>query len=324
MCNEGDHKDSFWGTGAITPLGRPYEKYNERLLPIIQKYLRPIERTLKEFKQKEMTINTGKFANISSRLDISILSVENRDQWAPTYTQEYYHKLCALCEVTPIGGAFRPDTHFNSLSKNRDAMQKLKQISPVDYKKLKIVPVLLDCYNNFTGRKSDWVLATVRTEIDKKMVALSQYVTWMNRDFETDPVEHMIEETLVCEGGEIKKKISRNSDLTILHQDPFLIDMTLNEIAKLFKQAIECRDVAVLSKTVAHLRYLYSHTMPFCRGSSATCEWLEQAIYLFQGYNLEYDKSLLIDMEAITLPLKNFVELYPSMIKLTKQESKSA
>ena len=96
--------------------------------------------------------------------------------------------------------------------------------------------------------------------------------------------------------------------------------MTLNEIAKLFKQAIECRDVAVLSKTVAHLRYLYSHAMPFTRGSSATCEWLEQAIYLSKGYDLEYKKTLLIDMEALTLPLKDFAKLYPLMIKLTKTQ----
>jgi len=56
------------------------------------------------------------------------------------------------------------------------------------------------------GKKTDFILATVRVEIDKKMVPLSQYLTWTNRDFITDPVEHMLEEVLVDVDGEITKR----------------------------------------------------------------------------------------------------------------------
>lgn len=197
-----DDKEFFAGNNSATLLIAPYEKYSEKLLPILQKHLRGIDRNLKEFKQNEITIDTGKLGDISSRLNISLLSPENRSQWAPEGTQEYYHKLCDLCEVTPIEGPFDPYIHFAALTKDMAAMQRLKQISIVDYKKFKLLFVIVKCNTTFECPKSDWVLATVRTEIDKKLVALSQYITWMNRYSKEDPVEHMIQEKLVIERGE--------------------------------------------------------------------------------------------------------------------------
>ena len=304
-----DDKEHFGAISAITPLFDPYEAYNKRLLPIFLKHLNSLERTSSGFKQTELQVDTGNFEGKANSLNFSVLNLANRDKWAIEYTEEYYHKLCSLCGLAPLESSYDPNKHLVALIADREAMKKLKETSIVDYNKLKLAPVFVHCGNTSSGMEPDWVIATVRTEINNKMVALSYYVSWMSRDFKEDPTVQMM-----------------NEYLTIIHQDPFLIDTTLQEIARLFKLAIECtsNDQAALTTTVANLRYLYAHAMPFVRGSAATGEWFEQSIFQYHGYSLEYKKAYLMDMEAISLPLKDFVKLYPFMMKLTKLEHKSS
>jgi hypothetical protein len=123
-------------------------------------------------------------------------------------------------------------------------------------------------------------------------------------DYEEDPVEHMKE----------------RSKITIIHQDEFLIDATLKDIAALFKKALMCdkENFSDLKDAVMLMSYELDHNMPLGRGSSAVGEWMEQAIYASKGYQMKYAISKLLNLEAVTSTLPEFVENYSKLTRFEK------
>lgn len=67
---------------------------------------------------------------------------------------------------------------------------------------------------------------------------------------------------------------------------------------------------------MALFSYELAHAMPFARGSAAVAEWFEQAIYRFHGYELSYDNSKMVNLEALTTMLPEYFNNYDSLIKL--------
>jgi Avirulence protein len=307
--NDGDvfgvrrDSDNFRSICGITPLSFPYEEYNKKLLPVLQKHLGVMKHTCKEFQQKELSIQGKPCLGRASSMALSILPFEDMKKWAFLLTGEEVTRLCMLCSITPPEDSSQMQVLFDSMIINREAMSTLKQKSIEDYKRLKVCLAIADIKERYVGRKSDWVVVTIRSEVDGKMYALSQYLTWMNRDFFEDPVEHMTDRSIV----------------TILHQDPFLIDLMLNDIAKIFKEAIgwNKENVTLLKNQIALLQYELAHAMPFIRGSAAISEWLEMAIYRFHGFTLTYNPDKMVNLEALTSLLDEFVQNYDSMISLT-------
>jgi len=96
----------------------------------------------------------------------------------------------------------------------------------------------------------------------------------------------------------------------------------------LFQQAIQWKSSVnkreELKQTVALLIYEWSYATPFLRGSAATDEWLERAIYQYHGFAYEYNHEKSTNLEALTLPLKDFMESYDSMITLFDEDDLAA
>ncbi len=287
-----------------TMLYEAYGEYNQPLMARLQNYLRKMPHTDRAFQQTELKVPGKPCLGRKTSTDIAILSAEKMKEWSAEYSRENYERICDLCAITPLDTSYTLEQLFKHLS-TKDVMRVIKEKSIDDYKRLKTTSIFLDIREQFAGKKSDWVLATERCEIRGKMYALTQYITWMYRTYTDDPVELMTTRP-------------DPTVISLIHQDVFLIQETLNDIADLFKQAIEWdgKNTQELTDLVGLINYLFAHSMPFIRGSAAIAEWLEMAIYRYHGLDLQYNEATSINMEALVQPLNEFIEKYPSMIKI--------
>lgn len=291
-----------------TSLYGPYGDYNSKILSLLQPHLRDIPHDLQAFSSEEAKLE--KKAELpcclsrSFSLEVIVLPPEADEKGRP-FTLDEFIEIFKICDL-PFSEAARknPESELKDFCYNYEAMKKLKERAPKLYKRLKVSNEIDDAYLSFPQRrKSDWAVATLRLEIDGKLYALSQYVTWMYRDFLEDPVD----------------KMSRDSVVSILHQDPFLIKDVLHDAGKLFKEIIEWdgKDRKNLTDITALWQYELAHAAPFKRGSAAINEWLEMMVYQFHGFSqFSYTKEKLVNLEALTSPLDEFVANYPTMIDL--------
>lgn len=107
----------------------------------------------------------------------------------------------------------------------------------------------------------------------------------------------------------------------ILHMDYFQIEEMLEEMQDLFLMSIQWdfsqKPLLSLHKHIAKFRYLFSHTMPFSRGSASIQEWLVSAIYQLYGYKLSYSEAKGVDLEAFTtFSFEKFLQIYLDSLDL--------
>lgn len=106
----------------------------------------------------------------------------------------------------------------------------------------------------------------------------------------------------------------------LMHTSPLLHKELLKKASRLFINALKSsEDEETLLKKMAEFQYLLSHISPFFRGSAAICEWIEMAIFCSHGYKVSYKDEICMNLEALTLSLEEFVEKYPSFIKISKK-----
>ena len=295
-----------------TPLSSPYLQYNDRLLQAIIKHLKLMKHTNKSFEQTELKIQDNAFGRQTS-WDICVMPVEKKSEWGAEYSISYYKTICRKCGILPLNDETNLSDCFNSLMEKSN-LKIIKEKSIIDYKKLKMMDFIKDIYTSFEGKKSDWILVTVRCEIQGKLYALTQFCTWMYRTYNDDPVEYMLSRP-------------DKTYISLIHQDPFLIKDSLTEIGKVFKKAVEWNREEGLEKLthlVADITYLFSHAMPLERGSAAVGEWLEMALYQYHGFTIKYAEGICVNMEALTLPYKEFMVKYPSFLKIEPNNTSEA
>jgi hypothetical protein len=104
-------------------------------------------------------------------------------------------------------------------------------------------------------------------------------------------------------------------DLLLIHHPFFSIQETLYWIEELFIECIQWdpskQGIEDLKKKIAMFSYLFSHCMPFGRGSAAIREWLEMGIFRFHGHKVVDSNMSAIDMEAFTsFQLEDFLTHY--------------
>jgi hypothetical protein len=161
---------------------------------------------------------------------------------------------------------------------------------------------------NVDNRKSHWVLATSRLEIDGKMCALSQFLTYMHFDGIHDPVE----------------KMKGRSPITIIHQDLFLIEGSLKNISQIFEKAVlwnsNNEDLSILIDEVGLIRYIFANSMCCINGSAAIGEWYQETLFNHHGYQaLQTEGDKACDLEALTATsLGGFMNVYRRMTHLEK------
>ena len=291
---------------GITSLFGQYEEYGKRLLHSIRRELEPIKRTLRTIDQTSLQVKKASLLGRASRVDFEILTCENHIWGGPSIiSAARYVEFYELIGIEPPKS---PPTKEDLMSVgfNTDAIRTLKEKKPGEYKKHKLLSAIRAIREMFPNKRmSDWVTGTVRFQVGDKMVALTQYVVWLYRTYKEDPIDRM----------------SENSSVTLLHQDPFLIEMMLEEIAKVFDRVIrrDKQELPALQRDIALMEYEFAHAMPFARGSMAISEWIEMAIYESHGFEIKY--KLPVNLEALTLPFQEFVEKYPSMVDVQKKSS---
>lgn len=108
----------------------------------------------------------------------------------------------------------------------------------------------------------------------------------------------------------------------VMHQDPFLVETTLQEISHLFQTAILwTSDLGIekLQDQTALIRYLFALCMPFKRGSAAAGEWLDKIIYAYHDYSSCHSTETSGDLEAIiAIGFESFRLKYRDMVLLNK------
>lgn len=299
-----DRLEGFeYGVFNTKIIGR-YEGYDS-IKGVIQGYLRPMEHSLKEFTQKERKISGNQCFGKQSSVQIEILSFEVMKEWSFfNCHDENLNEFCTTLGLTSLTQEERKKA-FNDGIRSLESMRKIKEQNFNLYKKIKLSSVMPSIRSlNYDSKQSDWVLVTPRLEIGGKMVAMSQYLTWMCRDYKEDPVD----------------KMSKQSMVTILHQDLFLIDMMLKDISKIFERVIllDSNQLVDLKNEMALFEYELAHAAPFSRGSAAISEWFVMILYGFHGYNITHNPDKMSNMEALTLSLKDFVDSYDSIIAVEK------
>jgi hypothetical protein len=103
----------------------------------------------------------------------------------------------------------------------------------------------------------------------------------------------------------------------------------LKEIEKIFEVAMTWNewggeDLSSIIDVVGHLQYLMANACLYTRGSASICDWVEKFIYRYHGLEVEYHVDKCINLEAITSSLEEFLEAYPSCIRLKRAEMSPA
>ncbi len=296
-----------------TDLIGPYREYGDKILKE-QFYpkLKNMEEKNKSGKNElfkssfiEKSFNNKKCLNKSSSIQFNVWLGEDFMKKKSFWHPEHYERVCKICEIHPRL-PYQEKSFVKDILFNKECMFKLKTKSPADYKQLKEFQCVMQFVDNLwqtpSVKPTHFVFATMRCEINEKSYAFSQYVTFFN---DHCPLEEMLG--------------LKGSRVGLIHQDPFLIKDVLSDCAKIFERVLQCdsKKVETIKEMVALLNYELSHATPFVRGSAAIIEWMEQAIFCFHGFTLKYNPKKMVNLEALTLPLNEFVKNYNEMVMLT-------
>jgi hypothetical protein len=290
-----------------TILSHEYSEYNVKILAFLAPYLRQMSLEKNQDSRKSKKIEDV-YHDRTSSLEIEILenkelinrkwivALNSKDECPPLFVA-----ISPLRERRIAGEKLDPD----ELQMMKQGIQQLKEKTPTLYKQHKMGSYLSTLSNEYPSPKvtrrpngtfdingeeknlkSIFVLATARLTVNGKMFATTQYLTWLYRDHVSHPVDRMLE----------------SSTVMLLHQDNFLINDTLQEIAHIFANTVlASKD---LFKARANLfRYYFAHNMPCDRGSSAISEIFEMALYEARDLSITYNPKKLVDLEALTSPL---------------------
>ncbi len=317
-----DKEETFSASPFFTVLNCQYEEYGKRWIKNLCQYMKQMKHTNQAFTEtsKKMSTQISSFA-------IEIYNEKRLEEEKITAEQANSDILKELGIPSTSSQEMKERQEKQErFYQNKQKVREFKKGYPQRYMATQNRIVLTwlvkafpspnitkypDGSHDFDGntsyRKSDFIFCTSRgNNGNDQMVALSRYVTWTYRTFNDDPVDRL-------------KKLSQEKKgivVTVIHQDVFLIEPTLQRIASIFEQAMrwnkERQNKDDLMKQVGKMRYLFAHCMPFYRGSAAIGEWLETAIYHSLGFkHFCIDQNTLMDLEALTAFYEdNFLERY--------------
>ena len=273
-----------------------YKEYGDKLLASLQERLKKIPHDNKGFHAKMERTEEPPCLGRRSEVVIEVLSQQDikERKWDREADWTSSKKACEILMKKWIWA--------------KDKMTALKNAEPDLWKQDCMrfhIQTLNDTFDKF--KKTHYVLVTQNFQINDKMVPISQFLTWLECNGKDDPIQNM----------------TGNSVIVILHQDPLLLDETLQDIAAVFETAVQCKpqdNVEELQNHQGLLRYEQAHAMPKFRGSCAEAEWKERTIYGHHGHDTAYASNKCTDLEALTsFSLHEFMQRYPSTIILKKR-----
>lgn len=148
--------------------------------------------------------------------------------------------------------------------------------------------------------KTHFLIYSLRHEVGGKLYATSKYVSWLSRIPGED-----LDDTL--------DRAQKNSRWLVMHQDIFLLEDTINECEKLFRDVLQwkpARGSDELKEKMAPLIYLLTHSHRDCRGTAAMNEWLERGIYKSFGFDMLSLSTRMIDLDAFCNPYPKYFQIY--------------
>lgn len=261
---------------CLTGLSHPYEAYNHICLNQLHTLLIGLKHDLRTFTDNKKTVSET-VRGRKCTFEVEVLDREKmiEKKLDKPVTEEELHAV--------VGGT----KTFIEIMNDLDLIGSLKKLDKALYHRTILTHAIMDLtctypspklvdgvmVGNTAYLKSLYVLGTLRLEIiPGKSYTLSRYLTWMYRDYTTDPVDRMREQSKVM----------------IIHEDPFLIKDTLKAISEMFKEAfsydVSKGSVNELKELIALVRFVYAHCMPCKRGDGAVGDWLELALYRYHGF----------------------------------------
>jgi Avirulence protein len=293
-----------------TPLSGVYGEYKDKILSLF-------EMTLNGSLPQEKTIKADRHLDRSCFFEVEAFSQQeiDRREWndyiplqktdLPNYDKaDKLHKTrIQIQQKEASNPIYAPDQQ--NLKLFNQNLKELKDSYSSFYQHLKMFEILGAIENEYRHAPqppyNTYLFGKLRIEIDGRKVALSEYFIPTLR---SNPIRSM-----------------RNYTAIIIHQDRFLIEDLLKEIAIVFERAIrsDSSKLEELKDRAALVRYLFAHAMPYVRGSAAIGEWFEKTIYRFHGYECTYNTRMMGDLEALTSLWSTFrKERYEGTIQLTK------
>jgi hypothetical protein len=154
--------------------------------------------------------------------------------------------------------------------------------------------------------KTHYLLFSMRHEVLGKLYATSKFVTWLNRTPGED-----LDDTL--------DRAYENSRWLVMHQDIFLLEDTLKECERLFRDVLSwdhSKGTLELIEKMAPLIYLLTHSHRDSRGTAAMNEWLERGIYKSFGFDMLALSTRMIDLDAFCNTYPVYFEIYKKSFSL--------
>lgn len=154
--------------------------------------------------------------------------------------------------------------------------------------------------------KTHYLIFSLRHQVLGKLYATSKYVTWLSRIAGED-----LDDTI--------DRAIKNSRWIVMHQDIFLLEDTLKECERLFRDIFNwnhSRGTEELKEKMAPLIYLLTHSHRDSRGTAAMNEWLERGIYRALGFDMLALSTRMIDLNAFCNPYGKFFQIYKESFSL--------
>lgn len=302
----GARRDRHFIPSATSLLGR-YQKYGNQIIEQVHGYFQEALKENHPWPKEPFQKTFRPYLGHTPSCEMFFINSENQDTIFPTQRIADFQQMYQLCGLElPLYFIRDGEIRFQrlealkELTSNRKAMERLAQQSPNDYQKLKnTLFIAITHWQEEISTYPNWVLVNYHLETKGQKRLISQYLLQCDKDPSNEC-------NLDC------------FDIKVIHQDPLTINLTLDKIADVFKQALSWRKQIDLredlKRTVALLLYEWSRAAPFARGSAATGEWLEQAIYEYHDFVCEHHPEKPVNLEALALTLPEFIDAYDSIV----------
>ncbi len=279
---------------SSTPLAFHYEEYNTVFMNQLKEILSEMNRTPRGFHIKK-SVKEETVLDRKVKFEVEILDIP--DLWERTLD----------ASEANLQRLLNTKKSYCDIAADYDLMKRLKKEAPKIYQGVSLNVASSDFLMRFEGKlKSNIALCTLRAEVSGKLYGMSRYLSSFDPDGVNDPIKNILQ-----------------SPTAIMHQDTFLIDDTLVEISKIFKEAVSWtseQDVKDLKDRVALFRFMYSHCTPCVRGDGAIGDWFELAIYRYHGFaRTRFAQDKLPCFETLaSISLSRYVSEYDKIITVER------
>lgn len=259
-------------TLSDTPLGGPaYKVYNAKARTSLANTLKTrMNHSPKTIDKSQATVETTMNGQKTTQ---SIRVFEGPDigrlRWAEPISPKEFQTALELAT---------PPSDPDEILKDYENAKSLREKTPALFERLVMFLAIRGIEDVLSyileGRKMRpaLVISELGMEVEGKQIPLGKHFTFLIQDNKTCPVERMAQEAIV----------------TVMHQDHFCIEETMEVISKVFEKALlwdkNTQSLDELKDLVATIRFLYAWCMPNLRGDGAIGDWLEIAIYRYHGF----------------------------------------